>query len=116
MSEVLHANIFFFITGIAVIVFTFLLSIALFHLIKILKTVRRIVDRVEEGTATIAEDLENLRTYVVEESFLSRFLKGVMSKRNEKQEEEETLSRRTPLRSLKPERKLKTELKIKNEG
>ena len=82
MDEVLHANIFFFITGIAVIVFTLLLSVALYHLIKILKTVRRIADRVEEGTMTIADDIEQLRTYVVEESFLARFLGG-MRKRTE---------------------------------
>ncbi len=116
MSEVLHANIFFFITGIAVIVFTFLLSIALFHFIKILKAVRRIVDRIEAGTETIAEDIEQLRTYVVEESFLSRFLKmaGIGGKKREAPKEE-SLARRTPIRALKPDRKPKTELKIKNE-
>ncbi len=113
MSEILHANIFFFITGIAVIVFTFLLSIALFHLIKILKAVRRIVDRVEAGTATIAEDIENLRTYVAEETFLGRFMKGATKKHEAPKEE--SLARRTPLRDLKPERKQRTELKIKNE-
>ncbi len=76
MNEVLHANIFFVITSIAVIVFTLLLSIALFHLIKILKTMRRIVDRIDEGTETIREDFEQLRTYVTEESFLARFFKA----------------------------------------
>jgi hypothetical protein len=115
MDEVLHANIFFFITGIAVIVFTLLLSVALYHLIKILKTVERIALRVEEGTMTIADDIEQLRTYVVEESFLARFLGGVLG-RTKKSAKEESLSRRTPLRALKPERKAKTELKIKNEG
>lgn len=117
MSEILHANIFFFITGIAVIVFTLLMSVALFHLIKILKAIRRIVDRIEEGTATVAEDIEQLRTYVVEESFLSRFFKmaGVGSKKHDVPKEE-SLARRTPIRALKPDRKPKTELKIKNEG
>jgi hypothetical protein len=107
MSEVLQANIFFFITGIAVIVFTLLLSIALYHLIKILTAVRRIVDRIEEGTETISDDIERLRTYVMEESFLSRFFKGARQGRDE----EEPKTRRT-----KSERKPKTELRIKNEA
>lgn len=114
MDEVLHANIFFFITGIAVIVFTLLLSILLFHLITFIKTLQRIADRVEAGTATLAEDFENLRTYVTEESFLSRFFRG--TGRKQEAPKEESLARRTPLRALKPERKPKTELKIKNEG
>ncbi len=105
MSEVLQANIFFFITGIAVIVFTLLLSIALYHLIKILMAVRRIVDRIEEGTETIGDDIERLRTYVVEESFLSRFFKGARKGRDE----EEPKTRRP-----KSERKQKSELRIKN--
>jgi len=114
MDEVLHANIFFFITGIAVIVFTFLLSIALYHFIKLMKTLRRIADRVEAGTATLAEDFENLRAYVTEESFFARFFRGAQKRTEEPKEE--SLARRTPLRSLKPEKKGKTELKIKNEG
>lgn len=76
MNEVLHANIFFVITSVAVIVLTLLLSIALFHLIKILKTMRRIVDRIDEGTETIREDIEQLRTYVTEESFFARFFRA----------------------------------------
>ncbi len=106
MSEVLQANIFFFITGIAVIVFSLLLSIALYHLIKILKAVRRIVDRVEAGTETITEDIDRLRTYIMEESFLSRFFRGARQER----EEEEPKSRRG-----KTDRKSKSELRIKSE-
>ena len=111
MSEVLHANIFFFITGIAVIVFTFMLSIALFHLIKILKAVRRIIDRVEAGTATITEDIDRLRTYVVEESFLSRFFRG----RSRQTSEDEEKARPVSPKSDKSERKQKTELRIKSQ-
>lgn len=61
MSEVLHANIFFFITSIAVVLFTILMCVLVYHLIKIVKSIRRIVDRVEAGSEVIAEDLENLR-------------------------------------------------------
>jgi len=62
MTEILQANIFFFITSIAVIVFTLLLCVAVYQVIKILKAIRRIMDRVEEGTEVLAGDIENIRT------------------------------------------------------
>ncbi len=105
MSEVLHANVFFFITGIAVIVFTFIACIALYHLIRIFTAIRRIIDRVEAGTETITEDIERLRTYVVEESFLSRFFGG-----RDQAEKADGKNRKTS-----PKAKLKTELRIRNE-
>jgi hypothetical protein len=78
MTEVLHANIFFFITSIAVIAFTILFSIALYHLIKIIRTIRRILDRIEAGSTAIAADLAHLRSYWSEGSLLSRVLRGVL--------------------------------------
>ncbi len=78
MSEVLHANIFFFITGIAVIVFTSLLCVALFHGIKVLKSLRRIMDRVEEGTEIIAEDMQNVRAYFSGDGIIRRLLMKFM--------------------------------------
>jgi adenylosuccinate lyase len=116
MSEVLEANIFFFITSIAVVVLTGLLSVLFYYLITILRTVRRIVDRVESGTATIADDIEQLRTYVLEESFLARFLRRAgLGRERERAPEEESLARRTPLRALKPDRKSKSDVKVKSE-
>ena len=62
MTEVLHANIFFIITSVAVIVFTCLVCVLLFQLIKIVKAIRRIVDRVEAGSEVLAEDIDNIRS------------------------------------------------------
>lgn len=78
MTEVLHANIFFFITGIAVIVFSALLCVALFHGIKALKSLRRILDRIEEGTEVIAEDLGQMRAYFSDDGFVRRLIKSVI--------------------------------------
>lgn len=61
MTEVLHANIFFFITSVAVVLFSLLVCILLYHLIKVVQSVRRIVERVEAGSEVIAEDIENIR-------------------------------------------------------
>ena len=62
MSEVLHANVFFFITGIAVIVFTSLLCVVLFQGIKILQSIRRIVMRVEDTADALGADINEIRT------------------------------------------------------
>lgn len=114
MSEVLQTNIFFLITGIAVIVFTVLFSVVLYHTIKILKSVRRIIERVEEGSETIAADIQNIRTYIVERSFLSRFLGKMLDA--PKAPTAKSGARKGESRK-KPERKTgRTELKIKDEG
>ena len=61
MTEVLQANIFFIITSVAVVFFTLLLCVLLYHLIKIVKAIRKVVDRVEAGSEVLAEDIDNIR-------------------------------------------------------
>jgi len=77
MTEILQANIFFFITSVAVVVFTFLLCIAVYQVIKILKTVRKIIERVEEGTEVLAGDIDNIRTSFNPAKLIS-FIMGMM--------------------------------------
>jgi hypothetical protein len=81
MTEILQANLFFFITSIAVITFTLLLCFALYQVIKILKSIRRIVDRIEEGSEMIAEDVENFRLFVTEGSLVSQLIGFFMGNR-----------------------------------
>ncbi len=112
MSEVLHANIFFFITGIAVIVFTMLLCIVLYHVIKILKSVRKVIDRIEAGSEVIAEDLQSFRAYFAEQSIIARVIRAMMGNSRTAGS-----SVKRPASSPKKEvRKIaKTELKINDE-
>ena len=77
MSEILQANIFFGITSVAVVVFTLFVCIILYQIIKILRSIRKIVDRVEEGSEVIAEDVSQLRAYVVEGSLVSQIMSFV---------------------------------------
>ncbi len=107
MSEVLQANIFFLITGIAVIVFTMLLCVALYHVIRILKSIRRIADRIEAGSEIIAEDMAHFRAYFAEESVLSRIIKKIFggSGRPSSRSQKGTSTRSSA----------KSELKIKDE-
>ncbi len=107
MTEVLHANIFFFITGIAVIVFTALFCVLLFHGIKVVKSLRRIMDRVEEGTEIIAEDMQNVRTYFAEGGIVRLLISKLFGSSKEGRTREQ--------KSRRPEKK-RTELTINDES
>lgn len=74
MSEILHANIFFIIASIGTVIFIILVSVALYQVVKILRSVRNIVERVDEGSETIAEDVAQLRSYVVSGSLFSQIV------------------------------------------
>lgn len=81
MSEVLHANIFFVITSAAVVLFTILGCIVLYQVIKIVRSLRRIIERVEAGSEEIAEDISDLRSFVLEGSLLSQLVGFFVGKR-----------------------------------
>ena len=85
MTETLQANVFFFITALAVVVFTVFLCVAMYLVIRILKAVRHITERIDEGSETIVEDAKQLRRYVVEGSLISQVIGlFVKSKRSRK--------------------------------
>ena len=81
MDEVLHANIFFFIASIATVLFTLLLCIVLYQVIKILRSIRKIVDRVEEGSEVLVEDIEHIRSFVLEGSLISQIVGFFLGKK-----------------------------------
>lgn len=60
MDTVMKADIFFFVTTIAVVVFMTLASIALWYLIKILRSVRRAADSLEGKIESASEQAEAL--------------------------------------------------------
>lgn len=74
MNEVLLTNVFFMITSGAVVLFTLLLCIGLYYVIKILRAVSRIVERVEEGSETVAHDVARLRAYIAEGTLISQII------------------------------------------
>ena len=77
MSEILQTNIFFFITSVGVILLTFFVCVILYHIIKLLRSIRSIVERVEEGSGVIADDVSQLRAYVVGGSLVSQIMSFV---------------------------------------
>ncbi|MEL6804009.1 MAG: hypothetical protein AAFO91_09540 [Bacteroidota bacterium] len=61
MDEVLHANVFFIIASVAMVVFTIMVCVFLYHVIKIVSALRRIIERFETGSEALAGDIEELR-------------------------------------------------------
>lgn len=78
MNEILHANIFFLIASIATVVFCILISVALYQLIKILKLVRQITERIEEASELVAEDVAHVREFVKNGGMFTRILGFIM--------------------------------------
>jgi hypothetical protein len=78
MNEVLHANIFFVIASIATVIFCILTCVILYNLLKITKSVRKIVEKVEEGSDMIVEDINSLREAVIQGGFFARILQFIM--------------------------------------
>lgn len=81
MSEILQANIFFMITSIAAVIVTIFVCIILYHVIRILRSIRKIVDRVEQSSEVIAEDVSQLRAYVFEGSLVSQIMGFFLGKK-----------------------------------
>jgi hypothetical protein len=64
MNEVLHANIFFIIASLSTVVFCILISLILFHVLKIIRIIRSILEKIEAGSEMIARDVANVRSLV----------------------------------------------------
>jgi hypothetical protein len=74
MNEVLHANIFFIIASVATVIFCVLISLALYHVVKILILVRSILERVEATSELLAKDVASIRASVAQGGWFSRFM------------------------------------------
>jgi hypothetical protein len=64
MDTLVHANIFFFITTIAVVIVTLLLTVVSFYLVGVLRRLRDIADEVKHETMLVREDIQNARMKV----------------------------------------------------
>jgi hypothetical protein len=80
MEEVLQANIFFFITGVAVILATPFIVGILYYLMIIMKNLRDVSEKLKSGSDVIMEDYQSLRERVKSEgSILKRVFTLVQS-------------------------------------
>ena len=67
MQTLVHADIFFFITTIAVILLTIVFVVILVYIVVILKDIRELSRIVRREGAEIAEDVHNIRTEIKDE-------------------------------------------------
>lgn len=85
MNEILHANIFFIIASVATIAFCILISLILYHVLKIVKSIRSIIERIEAGSEVIAGDVAHVRELIASGGLFSRalqFIIGATSRRS----------------------------------
>ncbi len=67
MTNLVHADLFFFVTTIFVVVLTVGTGVAFYYCWQILRDVREIVARARHASQELEEDFENLRASVTEE-------------------------------------------------
>lgn len=72
MSEVVHADIFFFITSMVVVLLGAVLVVALVYVVFIVRDVRAIVARVRRASESLEGDLDALRSQVKQEGYKAR--------------------------------------------
>lgn len=78
MSEILHANIFFFIASISTIVLSILGCVAMYQVIRILKSLRSLMEKIEDGSDMIAEDITTMRNFVFKGGMISHLMRLVV--------------------------------------
>ncbi len=67
MSEIFHADIFFFITSIVAIVFLCVVLVAGYYLILIVRDVQYITSRIKDASDGLIQDFENARSHMKHE-------------------------------------------------
>jgi hypothetical protein len=85
MNTLIHADIFFFVTTIAVVVVALFLTIALIYLIRVLNQIQEIGKEIKEEAVLIRGDINELRNSVKREGFrlqsIFSFFKNLFNKK-----------------------------------
>jgi len=88
MANIIHADIFFFVTTIAVVALSIALLIALFYIIRILRTMKEVSDLIKIESQHVAGDVEQLRATIKNSGFsmgsVYHFFKQLMHARTSK--------------------------------
>jgi hypothetical protein len=64
MTTLIHADIFFFVTTIAVVVVTIAITVLIVYLVKVFQSVRKIADAINEETILLRRDIGDLRNEI----------------------------------------------------
>jgi|SRR6185437_2610275 len=61
MQTLVHADVFFFISSIALVVLSILLAVALFYAISVMRDVKEVSVKLKKASADIEKDIEGFR-------------------------------------------------------
>ncbi len=85
MTDLSLVDIFFIITGTAVIIITVMLAIGLLYLIVFVRTIKNVARTAQRATELVSEDLSDLRSNLKARGFsigaLASFAKGLASRK-----------------------------------
>ncbi|QQS22696.1 hypothetical protein IPM19_03635 [bacterium] len=88
MESLTLTDLFFWLTGLAVILITALLTVALVYLISFLRTIRLVARQAQRATQLVSEDLVELKKNIKDQGFsiksLIKFLFGLKTKQNKR--------------------------------
>jgi uncharacterized protein YoxC len=80
----IKADVFFFVTTIAVILVTIGLVVGMIYLMSILRTIKRISRRAEKTADMVADDIVELRNVIKEEGLSAKRVLGFFRKKSNK--------------------------------
>jgi len=84
MSDFAQMHIFFFVTTVVVVILAALVAVAIFYVVRILRTVDRLSSEVLEEGQLLRQDIADLRMNVKAEGFKVKHLFGFVRKRAER--------------------------------
>jgi uncharacterized membrane protein len=76
METLIHADIFFFISTISIVLITIGIVISLVYIIRILRNVSDVSDKVKEESTEILSDVKHLRGTIKQEGFKMSYVFG----------------------------------------
>jgi biopolymer transport protein ExbB/TolQ len=80
MDQLIHADIFFFITSIAVVLITAILLVVLVYLVRILRDVSQVTRKVKAESELISQDIAELRQNIKREGYRFKHFMDFFSK------------------------------------
>lgn len=90
MDTIIHADIFFFVSTIALVVITLGLIVALVYIIKILRTISNVSEKVKDESDEILADIKNLRGTIKRQGFglrnVTELIKMVFGRKKSKKD------------------------------
>jgi hypothetical protein len=74
MNEILHANVFFVIASIATVIFSIIVTLILYHVLRLVKSLRLIIERIEAASEQVVGDFAQARELLYNGGMIARIM------------------------------------------